>query len=629
MAVDSGGSFTLETMYDVTGGTTVNGHAVFNGPAGNLGSLSVGGTATFNDSVGNTPTLSVSGTADFNGALGTVTDLSVSGTVDFNGALGTVTDLSVSGTARFNAGLPSLNTLTVSSWGEGHLTISGDTSVSGPVNWGGGTMSGAGTTYANGGVNVSGPYTKRLDARTLNNPATATWNGWGDIYGHNGAVINNGVAAVFDVQDDGDLLNGAGDTPTFNNAGTFKKSGGAGTTDVRWIFNNTGAVQAQSGTLRFIGPFMQTAGITIVEVGGILDATNFSADKVVNNGTIVSSGNMTIGDPATYNGYSGDGKMDAGGHTITLNCAGFVSLGYLTTATGGTLNAPNGIALGTGENLVGSGIVNAKVAAGFGSTIDATGGLALGDSSSYVGFFSDGELYVGSHAVTLHDKNEVVLGSLTEIDGGGTLTAANGFLLENGKNLIAAGGGNVSKGGGPDNSRFLNRGYVEGPNPSSSDWLIFDLFFKASTGQTAGNLGFLGGYGPGDSPGWETHNGNLMLGGTSPFEMGGDTPGDGDGFHSRLDVTGNLTFAPGAIIEILPWGGYVPEIGRQFTILTWGDAPAGSAEIDDDDPWWVDHGIAFTPDWQSDRLVLTAVPEPATLSLLALGGLVLLRRKRR
>jgi len=372
-----------------------------------------------------------------------------------------------------------------------------------------------------------------------------------------------------------------------------------------------------------------TAGTTRLKTGSTLSGQGTVQGAIVGDAgsRITATGNLSLGNAGAFNSFDMAGTLEVGSARVNLNSKGFATLGGLTTISGGTLAAAEGVSLGAGRNLSGWGTVDAKVAAGFGSTIEATGDLVMGDANSYAGFTSDGELYVNSHAVSIHDKNEAVLGSLTQIDGG-TLTAANGFLLENGKNLLGRGedgdgGGLVSKGAGPETARFLNRGYVEGPDSESSDYLIFDLLFKASTGHTAGNLGFLGGYAPGDSPGWEQHDGNLLLGGTSPFEIGGPTPGDGDGYHSRLDVSGNLTFLEGAILEVLPWGGYVPELGHEFTILTWGETLSGHATITYD-TWFADHGLGFEPHWNPNSLVLTVVPEPSAAILLAMGALGLL-----
>ena len=65
--------------------------------------------------------------------------------------------------------------------------------------------------------------------------------GFPNFRANNGAVINN--AALFDVQSDATLLHASaagapGAIPTFNNTGTFRKSGGTGVTDVGFVFNS-------------------------------------------------------------------------------------------------------------------------------------------------------------------------------------------------------------------------------------------------------------------------------------------------------------------------------------------------------------------------------------------------------
>jgi hypothetical protein len=227
---------------------------------------------------------------------------------------------------------------------------------------------------------------------------------------------------------------------------------------------------------------------------------------------------------------------------------------------GGMLTAANGVSLGQGQNLVGVGAVNGAVAAGIGSTIDATGNLTLGDATSYDGFFSDGRLNLYNNTVTLNDKNAAVLGSLTQIDGG-TLKAANGFLLENGKNLISSSaGGAVSKGLGPDISRFLNRGYVEGPSASSGNWLIFDLLFKGSTGQTAGNIGFLGGYSPGDSPGVNNHQKRLRILSASSTPVSEYTPLECGKSGGKV---GLLNFDKTPLVQVRDQGVFNPSTSRE------------------------------------------------------------------
>ena len=92
----------------------------------------------------------------------------------------------------------------------------------------------------------------------------------------------------------------------------------------------------------------------------------------------VAGGNLSLGDATVFNGFGTSGQIAVGGNCLTLNSLGFANLGVLTTISGGTLTAPNGISLGVGCNLSGSGVVNGKIAAGYGSTIYATGNLTLG-----------------------------------------------------------------------------------------------------------------------------------------------------------------------------------------------------------------------------------------------------------
>ena len=67
-------------------------------------------------------------------------------------------------------------------------------------------------------------------------------------------MLNNLLGATFDTNFDGEILDGFIGAPSqINNAGTFTKSGGAGTTRFHIAFNNTGAVNVQSGTLSLSG----------------------------------------------------------------------------------------------------------------------------------------------------------------------------------------------------------------------------------------------------------------------------------------------------------------------------------------------------------------------------------------
>ena len=79
----------------------------------------------------------------------------------------------------------------------------------------------------------------------------------GTLWTTGSPTITNQFGAVYDLQGDVNIQQAYGGNPVFNNAGTFKKSAGTGTSHVSGItFNNTGSVEVDSGTL-VIGQFVQ------------------------------------------------------------------------------------------------------------------------------------------------------------------------------------------------------------------------------------------------------------------------------------------------------------------------------------------------------------------------------------
>jgi len=226
---------------------------------------------------------------------------------------------------------------------------------------------------------------------------------------------------------------------------------------------------APDSSLRLEGAGVD-AGVFLLEAGGTLSGHGTVSGPVYGEGLSrisAEGGDLVLGDAGRYDGFSHQGTLSVGANTVTLSAKGFAVLGRLTELAGGLLRAPNGVYLSGGGNLVGTGGVDARIAASQGSTIQATGALAIGSQAAYDGFFSDGTLIVGSNTVTLNDRNEAVLGSMTTVGdagGQGNLTAANGMLLEQGKNLV---------GYGKVDGDFINQGYVKGEGPAPTDLLEF------------------------------------------------------------------------------------------------------------------------------------------------------------
>jgi hypothetical protein len=141
----------------------------------------------------------------------------------------------------------------------GTLEGYGDVTVTERLDWVSGTMRGPGHTVTSRTMVISGPIesAKLLDGRTIDNSGTITWMA-SNIYGSNGAVWNNLQGALFDVQSDRVLSDAS-----FNNAGTFRKSFGNGTTRMVAVFNNDGTVVVQAGTLALAGGGRSTGTFNI------------------------------------------------------------------------------------------------------------------------------------------------------------------------------------------------------------------------------------------------------------------------------------------------------------------------------------------------------------------------------
>jgi len=259
---------------------------------------------------------------------------------------------------------------------------------------------------------------------------------------------------------------------------------------------------------------------------------------------------------------------------VTLNVVqgGFLSLGgsLQITLNGGVLATSDGVYVGGPHSLVGHGEVRAPLSAAHGSIIRATGDLVVGDANAFDGFFSDGRLHTGSHIVTINDRNEAVLGSVTELGDGasdGTLVANNGLVVEFGKNIV--GRGLVDT---PDDplTPLINNGAVVGDSPGA-----IELTGYVKGVGTLENVTVSGTLSPGFSPA-RVHATNLGIAsdGDLLMELGGLLPASQ---YDQLDVSGDLHL--GGTLRISLIGGFDPDTGDVFDILDFDSL--GGTEFDE------------------------------------------------
>jgi uncharacterized repeat protein (TIGR01451 family) len=300
----TGGSFnTLGGTYNVDGETRIDTGATVrvDTPAQtNDFTLTTGGTLTVNED------FTMTGNGTWSG-----------GTIGSNAIIivDTVarTPGSVSASSRSVAG------------GEFHIATSGTLTIDGTAGaptLRASTLTNAGTINYTATV-VSGNYLSLRDSAVILN------DGLFDI--KTDAPIKQGFTIILGATTGEPAANSVTATATTNtidNAGTFQKSAGSGTTDIEPAFTNSGTVEALIGTMNFTDSYTQTAGETKLAGGNIQVAT----PMLLSGGVLSGAGTIT-----------GDVQNNAEVSPGTTTTAGTITItGSYTQGSTGSLTAQIG-----------------------------------------------------------------------------------------------------------------------------------------------------------------------------------------------------------------------------------------------------------------------------------------------
>ena len=224
------------------------------------------------------------------------------------------TRLAPGGTLTLN-GTSALSTLTMSGGtfgGSGNVTVTGLANITGGNMYGvvtvkgspppaqlaaGKTMLMGGGSFAGAGFGLDNGRVLQIGSSTAADPlSTVTWSA-GTIalnptfnntaLGNFQGVLSTGTRGVITTSFDGSITNNTfngnddGGRARFDNAGSFIKSAGLGTTTVGVAFNNSGTVEIESGSISFAGGGADVGGLykglgTLVFSGGAhtLDAAS-------------------------------------------------------------------------------------------------------------------------------------------------------------------------------------------------------------------------------------------------------------------------------------------------------------------------------------------------------------------
>jgi hypothetical protein len=483
-----------------------------------------------------------------------------SGTTDINSAY-TITGTTeiIDGVLNFNAGT---HTSQFVNHANGYLAGSGTLMVDGLYTWTGGRMAGSGATTLNGGMAISGSNTKWLQGAILNNAnnGTITWTGTGQIWCLSGGELNNLSGSTFDVQNDSSFANAGGGAVTINNAGTFRKSAGSGvTTCGQPIFNNSGTVEVDSGTLQ-LATSGTSSGTWDIAAGAVLDFAGGGPHTL--NGAVTGAGTFRSSSGITNinSTFTISGTTEFTGGTLNFNCSS-IAMTQFVNHSNGSLGGPgsltvNGLYTWTGGSMVDSGVTTLN------------GGMALSGPNTK-----------GFHGRTLNNANN---GTITWTGTGqlhcsssGQLNNTSGsiFDVQNNSSFANAGGGAVAINNAGTFRKSAGSGVTSCSQPifnnSGSVELLAGTFaVDTSYTQTGGQTLLNGGSLSLSGPAFHLQSGELRGAGTitgTVNNTGGTVrPGLSAG---TLNITGNYTQGANAALEV-ELGGY--SAGTQFDRLTVG-----------------------------------------------------------
>lgn len=460
---------------------------------------------------------------------------------------------------------------------------------------GGGSLGSPGTTLVNrANITLNAAANAIVLGGILTNRGTITQTGTNLLRGSS-ATISNERGAVYDLAGDGDFGTVSG-VFTINDAGTFRKSAGAGTSamgDINNVvnFNNrAGTIDVQGGTLSLRGG-TSTGGTYTVAGGAVLaltttqtwtgthTGTGAGAIRHAGGGAIINIG--TGG--ATFN-FAGalfewrEGAILTGGNLLTVAPGSQLNL---VGATGGSLGG-SGVSFSNLGSIVHTGTGNWTLSIPItnqtGGLIDLqnTGGFA---GASRVDNFGTFRKSVGTGTATmtaellnqLAGTVEVAAGTLnlTHVNNNTATTMPNGtWKVTNNAtlNFPAAGAAIATIG----TQAFVTLdGSGSGINKLLSNSLTSVAggltLLNAASLTTGANLSVSGSLTLGRGALIQVQSGGSYTQtnlGTLTVEIGGTTTGD----HGRVATTGAVTLNGTLSTRLV--NGYFPTPGDSFVVMT-------------------------------------------------------------
>src|ERR1700722_5020713 len=483
------------------------------------------------------------------------------------------------------------------------------------LNWGTTTISLSEVNVdANGLFNIiSAGDNSALSGVVVNNAGPTPWTGGSDLEMDSGAVFNNLEGALFDLKTNAAIFSGTGANPVINNAGTFRKSAGAGDLNYPYspsppYFNNAGLLDVQGGGVMLGGgtnssQFNLASGTQLRFGSGtysLVPGASFTGAGSVALGSsgplLLVNANVAVGD---FTFDDAEGTLDGSG-VLTVNGTFDWSAGTMQGA--GSVNMASGSTLSITGATTFHRTVNAAGMTTFGSCISAGDGAAFnnlvggvcalqpGITISYDGmgalpmfsnagtFNAVGSMYYTTVGVPFSNSGFVQVQSnlmafsegYTQTAGSTTVASATTMELYSTGALIA--GGTLS-GTGLVDGPVTNAATVHpGASPGILNFSYYNTAYKAYS---------------------QTSNGALAI------DIGGLTPG---AQYSQLASSDAIALNGALNLTLI--NGFQPALGDTFSVATFPSVTGTFATVTGNH---LANGVVLVPVYSKTNVLLAAM----------------------